>query len=143
MRASRAPGPVTSLSSGVLAIAAGGHHACAMMSVAVSNQNTNLFAAVIAAGERHTCAVTTNGIDLTGAGVVWCWGDNTSGQLGNTSVTQSLVPIVVSSLSSLASTLALGDDFTCALTDDEAVECWGDNAYGQLGNGAESGADGQ
>ncbi|MBX3225685.1 MAG: hypothetical protein KIT84_31095 [Labilithrix sp.] len=34
-----------------------------------------------------------------------------------------------------ATALALGDDHTCAIVDDETVRCWGANALGQLGNG--------
>lgn len=32
--------------------------------------------------------------------------------------------------------LALGHNHTCFITSDEQVKCWGDNAKGQLGNGA-------
>jgi alpha-tubulin suppressor-like RCC1 family protein len=32
-------------------------------------------------------------------------------------------------------TLAGGEDFTCGLTPAGEVYCWGDNAYGQLGQG--------
>jgi hypothetical protein len=42
----------------------------------------------IAAGNEHTCALTT-------AGAVYCWGINEQGQLGNNSTTQSNVPVQV------------------------------------------------
>ena len=48
-------------------------------------------AVAIAAGDRHTCAVTTNG-------AVFCWGSDFSGQLGNGSVTgNQLRPVAVPS----------------------------------------------
>jgi alpha-tubulin suppressor-like RCC1 family protein len=44
--------------------------------------------ASIAAGWRHTCALSTTG-------AVYCWGGNYYGQLGNNSTTQSLFPVEV------------------------------------------------
>ena len=45
--------------------------------------------ASISAGDRHSCAVLTDG-------TVRCWGWNQYGQLGNNSLTNSLVPVTVS-----------------------------------------------
>ena len=86
----------------------------------------------IAVGARHSCAV------LQDSGVV-CWGDNTSGQLGNgdLSVTSSGGALQVqSTLGTLANVrkLALGDDHSCALIDDGTVQCWGQGEFGQLGD---------
>jgi Fibronectin type III domain/Regulator of chromosome condensation (RCC1) repeat len=47
--------------------------------------------AQINAGATHTCA-----LDTTGA--AYCWGDNTGGDLGNNSTTQSNVAVVVSGI---------------------------------------------
>ena len=44
--------------------------------------------AAIAAGNAHTCVLTT-------AGAIDCWGNNANGQLGISSTTQSDVPVEV------------------------------------------------
>ncbi|PKN24542.1 MAG: hypothetical protein CVU65_11485 [Deltaproteobacteria bacterium HGW-Deltaproteobacteria-22] len=84
----------------------------------------------ISAGLNHSCAVDTP------AGDVWCWGANQVGQLGrgNTSVKEG-VPAVVASGSDYFNLVSAGEDHTCAITTDNALYCWGGNAYGQLGNG--------
>ena len=81
----------------------------------------------ISAGLGHTCAVQS-------AGATYCWGDNTSGQLGDGTTTTQPQPNAVPSFS--ANAIAAGFFFTCAI---EAVAhhawCWGRNIEGQLGNG--------
>ena len=82
----------------------------------------------ITAGGRHTCGITAGGN-------TYCWGDNTSGQLGNSTTTKSAAPVLVAG--GLAfSTLSAGDSHTCGLTPNGRAYCWGDNTSGQLGNGA-------
>jgi alpha-tubulin suppressor-like RCC1 family protein len=64
-----------------------------------------------------------------------CWGYNGYGQLGNNSATQSNVPVAVLGLASGVLQVAAGERHTCALTSTGAVDCWGDDSDGQLGNG--------
>jgi len=92
---------------------------------------------LVSAGGTHTCA-------LDGAGVVRCWGDNTSGQLGKADVGSmckedgggpaypcSAEPVHVGELDG-ATHVAAGTQTSCAIADGN-VWCWGDNQFGQLG----------
>ena len=86
----------------------------------------------ITAGFGHTCAVGSTG-------AAYCWGANGNGQLGNSSTTQSLVPVTVTTsgvLSGLTLTQISVDQngqYTCALASTGAAYCWGAASYGQLG----------
>ncbi len=87
----------------------------------------------IAAGAVHTCA-------LTAEGGVLCWGGNYFGQLGNGSTAFSPVPVVAAGLSAGVTAIVAGDNHTCALSRGGRVTCWGQNYYGQLGNGTTIGS---
>jgi len=70
--------------------------------------------------------------------VVYAWGKNSNGQLGNNTTTNSSVPINVSSYGSISGksivAVAAGYYHTIALDSTGAVHAWGWNGYGQLGN---------
>ena len=80
----------------------------------------------------HNCAIMTNGS-------LYCWGENSHGQLGIGSTTQQTTPQLVNLGSGVkAVDVSVGQDFTCAVTDAGALMCWGDNGYGKLGIGSTS-----
>jgi alpha-tubulin suppressor-like RCC1 family protein len=83
----------------------------------------------VALGYSHSCA-------LTLSGAVYCWGLNRYGQLGDGTLTDRATPGPVNGLSGGVNTITSGWDFTCALTSAHGVKCWGNNQYGQLGDGS-------
>ncbi|MBN9167910.1 MAG: hypothetical protein J0I07_43670 [Myxococcales bacterium] len=85
----------------------------------------------LVAGAHHTCALL---FDAT----VRCWGENSSGQLGDGTTARKSTPTVVLNLprvTKLAS--STGANHTCALLEDRSVRCWGANFSGQLGDGTD------
>jgi alpha-tubulin suppressor-like RCC1 family protein len=81
-------------------------------------------------GYDHACAVSDSAS-------VFCWGQNTSGQLGTGTRDSAGPSPVVGDLRYRA--ITAGQSFTCALASTGDIYCWGLNADGQLGAG--SGAD--
>jgi alpha-tubulin suppressor-like RCC1 family protein len=85
----------------------------------------------VAAGEGHSCAVLSSG-DLK------CWGNNESGQLGNGATDPGQdTPVEVLGIDD-ATQVAAGVGHSCAVLSSGHLKCWGENYYGQLGDGANS-----
>ena len=77
----------------------------------------------ISAGGTQTCAISG---DAGAAGQVYCWGTGYAATGTNTGIT--------------AKAVSVGNSHTCVVLADSSVKCWGDNAYGQLGNGSTTSA---
>lgn len=80
-----------------------------------------------AGGQNHHCA-------LAAGGSAFCWGSNTSGQLGDGTMQGANQPVAVAGGLEF-SAIALGAAHTCGVTTGFAVFCWGANEWGQLGDG--------
>jgi len=90
--------------------------------------------ASLAVGFRHTCILNTSG-------KASCWGQNSFGQLGNnplagpTAFSLKKAPVEVDSDDEF-SNIATSSFTTCAiLKSTKAVQCWGLNLFGQVGDG--------
>ena len=88
----------------------------------------------LAVGTGHSCAIASND-------VVWCWGDNTFGQLGSSAHaglpdSASAVPVQAATLPAgrVARHIASGDSHVCVLAGDGTVWCWGNNGFGEVGH---------
>jgi alpha-tubulin suppressor-like RCC1 family protein len=85
--------------------------------------------AKIAAGGDHACALLQDG-------TVECWGNNNAGEVGTGSAGGTvLTPTRLAPLQGIAD-IAAGANHVCAVEKDGgAVECWGNNQFGQIGVG--------
>ena len=142
--------PVPGL-SGVTRIAAGAAHSCALTPAGVYCWGSNVFlqlgrqsddrdyeprlvvglpaVAALSLGQTYSCV-------RTQLGLVMCWGDNGSGQIGLPDVDMQAEPNTIGVPA--VTELSAGADHVCALGTDGKVLCWGDNNAGQLGTGSVS-----
>jgi len=94
----------------------------------VSVQGLPLGVRILTADGHHTCVAT--------AFAAYCWGSNSDGQLGDGTTQDRLTPVQVADLGANILAMVIGDLHTCALLFGGGVRCWGDNAFGQLGDGS-------
>jgi alpha-tubulin suppressor-like RCC1 family protein len=94
-------------------------------------------AVAVAAGEEHSLALLSNGS-------VMAWGRNDKGQLGNGTMSGpeacqfgacARTAVAVTGLSEVVAIAAAGNS-SLALRKDGTVVAWGENTWGQLGNGS-------
>jgi alpha-tubulin suppressor-like RCC1 family protein len=147
------PVQITALGTGVAQIAMASGRACARKSdgtlwcwgagpvgdgstankatpVQVTSLGTSV--AQVAVGDSHICARKNDG-------TLWCWGQNGYGQLGDTNTAPHLTPVQVMGLGGAIIDVAAGNIHTCAVRNDGTGWCWGNNDWGQLGDGTLTG----
>jgi len=85
----------------------------------------------ITAGGSHSCAMLAND-------TLRCWGDGSSGQLGNDLRVAQSLPAAVADLAGSVSArvVATGAFHSCAVRSDGSVACWGGSFEGQAGANA-------
>ena len=89
----------------------------------------------VSAAERHTVAIKEDG-------TLWAWGNNGYGKLGIGSTGGThYVPEQVSEPGPWVAVSAKGDSHTVAIKEDSTLWAWGDNSFGQLGNGKSGGSE--
>jgi alpha-tubulin suppressor-like RCC1 family protein len=89
---------------------------------------TNIIA--VSAGDNHSMALKSDG-------TVWVWGSNEYGQIGNGTFSniRQLTPALNTTLSNITH-ISAGIFHNVALNKSGRIFVWGDNLYGQVGNGA-------
>jgi uncharacterized repeat protein (TIGR01451 family) len=149
---SNVPVPVSGLASGVAAISAGSGHTCALTTAGGvlcwgwnyhgqlgDGSGLDSYTAVpvsgLASGVAAISAKANDSCALTTAGGVLCWGENGHGQLGDGGTDDSNIPVGVSGLASGVAAISTGYYHACILTTAGGLACWGQDNYGQLGDG--------
>ncbi|MGI8617747.1 MAG: Ig-like domain-containing protein [Gemmatimonadaceae bacterium] len=129
-----AQGVITAVSPGRTHVIAGsgGDRDSASVTVRSPDALPQMRYSIIAAGGAHTCAITESVRAM-------CWGSNWHGELGfgrpiRFRSTMSPMPVATGSFTALD----VSTTNTCALGADRRIYCWGDNLYGQLGDGGRS-----
>jgi prepilin-type N-terminal cleavage/methylation domain-containing protein len=86
-------------------------------------------------GAYHVCALASDDN-------AYCWGRANYGQLGDSSTTNSSVPVAVNTAGVLSGKtikkVYAQSNSTCVIASDDKVYCWGLGSFGRLGNGSTS-----
>jgi cysteine-rich repeat protein len=78
----------------------------------------------VAVGGQSTCALRSDSS-------LWCWGNNSSGQLRLSNTSNRLTPVAVAGAA--WDQVGCGQTHSCAVRGDGSLACWGNNGSGQLG----------
>ena len=146
------PADVVGLASGVRAIAANGYHSCALTAAGgvkcwgrnadgrlgdgtTTDRRTPVDVVGLSSGVTAIAVGGNNSCALLATGNVLCWGGNGHGQLGDGTTTDRILPVKVVGLPPGIKSISGGGFFNSALANDGAVYQWGDNSFGQVGDG--------
>ncbi|MFY2658239.1 putative Ig domain-containing protein [Achromobacter xylosoxidans] len=146
------PTQVIGLTTGVSDIAVGNDHACALQSGVLrcwgSNDSGQVTGDGLSTGAPITAPYAVSGLHgslssfalgssftcATQSGSVYCWGSNSSGQMGYGGIPGINGVTRIDGLNT-ASMVAAGPSHACAV-DMSRAYCWGDNYNGRLGSGS-------
>ena len=102
------------------------------------NTTTQRLTPVSILGNNKTfCNITAGGVyavSIDKNGLVWGWGNNNLGQLGDNTITQRLTPVSILGANKTFCKIATGYQHSLGLDKNGLVWGWGYNAYGQLGD---------
>jgi len=82
----------------------------------------------VSAGGNHTCAITQ-------AENLYCWGNNGSGQTGDGTINPAPLDLHRVGAAGVWSGVIAGLRHTCGITKAKNLYCWGENGFGQTGDG--------
>ena len=85
----------------------------------------------VSAGVSHIAAIKTDG-------TLWTWGNNASGQLGDSTQTSRSQPVQTIAPGTDWKQVACGQLFTAAIKTDGTLWTWGSNPFGQLGDSTQT-----
>lgn len=109
-----------------------GHNAVTSSGVPIAANGARAYSQITASPDGNfTCAVAAS----TPLG--YCWGEGSGGQLGNSSLTDRLIPTAISG-GFLFKKISAGQSHACGVTTGNQVYCWGNNGSGRLGDGSQT-----
>jgi alpha-tubulin suppressor-like RCC1 family protein len=139
-RVRKAPAPAPAPSRPALAAVGWGYNGKGELGPGYSSHILTNAAPVIGVAPIKEIAATGEwGAALLTDGTVKAWGGNASGQLGDGTKETKLTPVAVKGLAGPVTQIATAAEHTIALLSNGTVETWGNNIFGQLGNGTDGG----
>lgn len=137
---STVPVGVSGLASGVSDVALGSYHTCVAAGAAMCwgynaygqlgdgtkvDKLVPTVASGLGTGVSTVASALYSSCAATGSGAAYCWGYNSSGQLGDGTTVDKSVPTVVSGLTSGITAITLGNSHACAIATENRAMCWG------------------